>query len=70
MNCIDRIKTAGILLAVIACVVVTAGWASAQQASGLTAVGAAVYLAFYRGRAKPVTTEPIAELPKATARER
>ncbi len=41
MNCIDRIKTAGILLAVIACVVVTAGWASAQQASGLTAVGAA-----------------------------
>src|SRR5437660_6367985 len=29
-----------ISLAVIACVMLTAGWASAQQASGLTAVGA------------------------------
>src|SRR5438093_4006953 len=40
MDSIDRTKTAVILLAVIACVVVTAGWASAQQASGLAAVGA------------------------------
>src|SRR5437867_4402222 len=40
MDSIDRTKTAVILLAVIACVVVTAGWASAEQASGLAAVGA------------------------------
>src|SRR5262252_7227917 len=40
MNSIDRTKTAVILLAVIACVVVTAGWASAQQGTGLSAVGA------------------------------
>ena len=40
MNCIDRTKTAGILLAVIACIVFTAGRASAQAAQGLAAVGA------------------------------
>ena len=34
-------KAAGILVAVIACVVLTGGWASAQQAAGLTAVGGA-----------------------------
>ena len=34
-------KAAGILVAVIACVVLTEGWASAQQAAGLTAVGGA-----------------------------
>src|SRR5213594_3588370 len=34
-------KAAGILVAVIACVVLTGGWAYAQQAAGLTAVGGA-----------------------------
>src|SRR5881396_3271829 len=40
MNCIDRTKTAGILLAVIACIVFASGRASAQAAQGLAAVGA------------------------------
>src|SRR5207249_6527326 len=35
MNCIDRTKTAGILLAVIACIVFASGRASAQAAQGL-----------------------------------
>src|SRR5262245_33355084 len=40
MNSMDRTKTVGILLAVIACIALTAGRASAQAAAGLAAVGA------------------------------
>jgi APA family basic amino acid/polyamine antiporter len=37
---------------------------------GVTALGATVFLVFYRGRAAPLVDEPGIELPKATARER
>ena len=40
MNSSDRTKTAVILLAVIACMALTAGRASAQAAAGLAAVSA------------------------------
>src|SRR5262245_27372297 len=40
MNSMDRTKTVGILLAVIACIALTAGRASAQAAAGLAAVSA------------------------------